>query len=464
MIPIEAISKLGPDACPIILEAIFAKSSTAFAILDDKLHYVWVNNVFAAYSGIPVVEHLGKPVGETTGNESWLVKDALLDTIASGHPMLDLPVDRPQKGVYASISGLRTSYYPLSGRNNSFGVLIVIIDHTPFVETETKLLQEAIHERRSHERKLQEQEDRLELALRSGRLGTWELSLTREELVDASPTCKAAFGYSASERFSYDDLVERIHPEDLDYVLNAVQASRQSGEEYHVEYRCVWRDGSLHWVDTTALPTFDDNGRATTLIGISQDISERKNAEREKSALLAKIRDFAVLQAAFFRDVLASVTDGKLRLCQKTYDLPKRGTEVDESIILTTSSGLKDLRSEAKSAAINLGFSNERWQDLITAVSEAGMNAVVHAGGGTASLYVVNNNCVQVWIRDTGKGINIENLPRATLEKGYTTTGTMGHGMKMMLETADRVWLLTGQAGTTVVIEQDRESLKRDWL
>ncbi len=57
---------------------------------------------------------------------------------------------------------------------------------------------------------------------------------------------------------------------------------------------------------------------------------------------------------------------------------------------------------------------------------------------------------------DQGRGINVENLPRATLEKGYTTAGTLGHGMKMMLQTADRLWLLTGSTGTTLVLEQDR--------
>ena len=58
---------------------------------------------------------------------------------------------------------------------------------------------------------------------------------------------------------------------------------------------------------------------------------------------------------------------------------------------------------------------------------------------------------------DHGKGITLENLPNATLKKGYTTAGTMGQGMKMMLQTVDRIFLLTGAAGTTVVLEQQRE-------
>ncbi len=39
-----------------------------------------------------------------------------------------------------------------------------------------------------------------------------------------------------------------------------------------------------------------------------------------------------------------------------------------------------------------------------------------------------------------------------------TTAGTLGHGFHMMLRTADRVFLLTGPGGTTLVLEKEREA------
>ena len=109
-------------------------------------------------------------------------------------------------------------------------------------------------------------------------------------------------------------------------------------------------------------------------------------------------------------------------------------------------------------------FPDTRWQDMVTAVGEASMNAVVHAGGGMGRVCASRSGTVQVWVQDQGLGIAVEHLPRATLEKGYTTAGTLGHGMKMMLQTADRLWLLTGPAGTTIVLEQDRVAPLPDWL
>ncbi len=92
------------------------------------------------------------------------------------------------------------------------------------------------------------------------------------------------------------------------------------------------------------------------------------------------------------------------------------------------------------------------------------MNAVVHAGGGEARVCAGGEGTVQVWIQDQGKGITMDHLHRATLERGFTTAGTMGHGFWMMLKTADRIFLLTGPSGTSVVLEQEREAPEPAWL
>ena len=84
------------------------------------------------------------------------------------------------------------------------------------------------------------------------------------------------------------------------------------------------------------------------------------------------------------------------------------------------------------------------------------MNAVVHSATGTGHVFLHERGTVQVWVEDKGEGIAVEDLPKATLRRGYSTAGTMGHGFKMILSAVDRVHLLTGGAGTTVVIEQNR--------
>lgn len=190
-------------------------------------------------------------------------------------------------------------------------------------------------------------------------------------------------------------------------------------------------------------------------VHVMTDITQRKEAEEEITRLLRETQDSAVRQHTFMRDILSSVTEGKLFLCDSPADLPFPFQSMGEAIALTSDT-LFVLRRAVRQTLDTLNFPAERGSDLTTAVSEASMNAVVHAGGGTGRIFVDKlSGKVQIWIEDHGSGIAVDRLPRATLQRGYTTAGTLGHGFKMMLQTADRVWLLTGTTGTTVVIEQE---------
>ncbi len=188
---------------------------------------------------------------------------------------------------------------------------------------------------------------------------------------------------------------------------------------------------------------------------MSAELSERSRVEAENLRLLADAEENVQRQRAFLRDVLASVTDGRLQLCDAPADLPAALPDCSGPVLLTSTHGLSQLRHEAQAAAEAVGLSEERGFDLVLAVGEAGMNAVVHAGMGTGQVFWdKERRLVHVRVEDQGEGIAVENLPRATLKRGYSTKATLGHGMKMILQTAGCLWLLTGSTGTTVVLEQ----------
>ena len=186
------------------------------------------------------------------------------------------------------------------------------------------------------------------------------------------------------------------------------------------------------------------------------ELAERARVEAENARLLREAEENALRQRVFLRDVLASVTDGRLQLCDTPADLPRLPECCSDPVPLTPTDGLRQLRREAMAAAQNVGLSDERGYDLVLAVGEAGMNAVVHAGAGIGQVFWDRGRqCVQVRVTDQGEGIAVNLLPQATLKRGYSTKSTLGHGMKMILQTASCLWLLTGPTGTTIVLEQD---------
>jgi len=140
------------------------------------------------------------------------------------------------------------------------------------------------YEARARLEEVREGEERLRLALRAGRLGSWELDLATLALT-ASERCKANFGRPAQAVLSYADLVESVHPADRSRMLAAVSDSVSTGRDYVIEHRVMWPDNTVHWIEVRARVVFGSEGQAHRMVGVSSDITDRKAAEAERDRL-----------------------------------------------------------------------------------------------------------------------------------------------------------------------------------
>ena len=288
----------------------------------------------------------------------------------------------------------------------------------------------------------------------------WVYDLETLAFLAVNAAAVRVYGYSPDE-FLAMTLGDIRPAEDAPALTVSVEAPRV-GTRTDGPWRHLRKDGSGLWVEIAA-SALDFGGRPARLI-TALDVTERVVMDGERAQMEGERREAASRQQTFLREVLASVTEGKLLLSNSSAPLPAPLTPVGEAIPLTREAGLWELRRRAQGAAQEAGHSDSRQFDLITAASEAGMNAIVHGGGGTARVFVGDRGTVQVRVEDSGRGIAVENLPRAALARGFTTAGSLGHGLKMMLETADHLYLLTGAEGTTAVIEQEREPPLPTWL
>ena len=311
---------------------------------------------------------------------------------------------------------------------------------------------------------LQVSDERLRLAIDAADIGTWHWDLATDELI-WSDRCKVLFGLTPDTPMSYERFLTLLHPDDRPATERAVKRALEERQDYTIEYRVAWPDGSQHWILAQGRTLLDVGGRPIRFEGIVQSVDARKRAEAERENLTRQLQEAAERQRRFLVDVLLGVTDGRLRLCDTRDDLPAPLGPVGGPILLQQGNGLRVLRLQVALACEAAGLTEVRCFDLVTAVGEASMNAVVHAGGGIGRVFQDSQaGIVQVWVEDTGQGIAMENLPHATLARGYSTAATLGHGFKMMLQTADGVWLLTGPEGTTVVMEQGRTPPSEHWL
>jgi PAS domain S-box-containing protein len=237
----------------------------------------------------------------------------------------------------------------------------------------------------------------------------------------------------------------------------ALRSGRSEAEGWLVR-----SDGQPFRAHLVVAPVLDDAERVQGFTLVATDITARVRITEERERLLAHIQEADLWQRTFLREVLFNVTEGRLRLCEDWSELPTMREERTEPCALDKST-LCAFRRKMTRLAEQEGFPQERLQDLIIGANEVAMNAVVHAGGGTARVYASPGRTLQIWVEDQGSGMALGTLHRATLEKGYTTAGTMGYGWFLTLRTVDRVWLRTGPSGTTIVLEQDAAPPEPVW-
>ncbi|NMG20265.1 PAS domain-containing protein [Brasilonema bromeliae] len=150
-----------------------------------------------------------------------------------------------------------------------------------------------ITERKRVEAALGESEQQLRLALQTSKLGSWQLDL-KTNVLSVSNQCKVNFGVPLSAEFSHQVLMERIHPDDRAWVQAAIQDSIVNRTDYDVEYRTVWDDASIHWALIRGCSLYDKTGNPERMIGMSMDITARKQAQaalRESEARLRFVLD-----------------------------------------------------------------------------------------------------------------------------------------------------------------------------
>ncbi|MGL5063838.1 MAG: PAS domain-containing protein [Microcoleus sp.] len=121
-------------------------------------------------------------------------------------------------------------------------------------------------------------EQRLQLAVKTAKLGYWQLDLTTYELY-SSDRCKANFGLPPTVDLTYQRLFELIHPDDRDRVRELISSAIENHRDYEAEYRNIWPDGSIHWLVARGNCSYDRDGTPLRMSGVTTDISDRKQIE-----------------------------------------------------------------------------------------------------------------------------------------------------------------------------------------
>jgi len=272
------------DAVPVAVY--IAHDPQALHITGNRLSYEWQR--------IPVGTNLSKsaPEGErpemfslfkdgveippanmpsqmsATGIE---INDCELDIVSSdGEIRHILGNARPLRDEQGNLRGSISAFIDITDRKKAHENL------EEKVKERTAELQEACN-------LLKEIEERLADAQKIAHVGSWDWNIeTNEEYW--SDELYHIFGLDPHFELNHNTFLNFIHPEDLDYVNNAIKEAINR-KPYYIDYRIILPDGEEHVIYSQGGAIFDEKNTPIRMRGIVQDITERKRAEEA----LAKI-------------------------------------------------------------------------------------------------------------------------------------------------------------------------------
>jgi two-component system, LuxR family, sensor kinase FixL len=125
---------------------------------------------------------------------------------------------------------------------------------------------------------LRQSEERMRLAAAAVNLGIWELHLATNEIW-ATNARRAVLGWPSIGKVTFEDFMSRVHPEDRSRIRQTINDAIHDAKDYESEYRLVLPDGIVRWMSTRGSVHFDNAGKPARLLGISIDITARKQAE-----------------------------------------------------------------------------------------------------------------------------------------------------------------------------------------
>lgn len=197
------------------------------------------------------------------------------DVYTSGKPCYqnELKVALEHQGIWKD-SFFNFAYQPVkdsSGLTKS--ILVVATDVT-----------EQVYARKA----VNESNERLALALDAGKLGSYDLNLLTG-IMYGSEQYKKNFGLDKDAVFNLAELFNAILPEYREYVQKQINKVIQNDGVYQAEYEILWPDGSRHWIMAFGKPRHDNEGKVERMIGVTQNITERKEFEKRKDDFLGVI-------------------------------------------------------------------------------------------------------------------------------------------------------------------------------
>ncbi|WP_332825025.1 PAS domain-containing protein [Ramlibacter sp.] len=153
-------------------------------------------------------------------------------------------------------------------------------------------------------------EQAMEVALEASRTGTFHWDIQENHLW-WDTALDRLFGLRPGEAVrSLDQFIALVHPDDRSEVIRRCGRCRDFGDDFEMEFRVVYPDGSEHWLYDRGRTILDAAGRAKTMTGACVDITDLWQAREALRRSDRQKDDFLAMLAHELRNPLAPLRTG----------------------------------------------------------------------------------------------------------------------------------------------------------
>jgi PAS domain S-box-containing protein len=188
-----------------------------------------------------------------------------------------------------------------------------------------------ITERKQVEQELAKANERLHLAIESGSAGGWDYDLKTGKSVWFGKAHEQLGMIPDESSGSRKEFWDRVHEDDRERVEHALQIAQEKRQDFAEDVRVVWRDGTTHWLRSRGRFQYAANGEAERSLGISLDVTERKQVEdrlREYERAVEAAEEMIAVLDREYRILIANRKYATMRNMQKEQIVGRFAREV----------------------------------------------------------------------------------------------------------------------------------------
>ena len=136
-----------------------------------------------------------------------------------------------------------------------------------------------VTERKRAQEMLTQSQERLQMALKAARMGTWHWDVGANALT-WDDGLERLYDLAPGERItSFEQFLQRVHPDDRAFVEQSVERALEGWGGLDYEFRIVLPNGRVRWLADQGRLVRDADGKVVSLTGVCLDVTERKQVE-----------------------------------------------------------------------------------------------------------------------------------------------------------------------------------------